>query len=215
MSKDKIQDLQELKNLIDADQISPESFLEIIKEMISTGDGQIKKAEDYINVQSSDNDIPDEVTDDLPDILSGGIPLNHDSIDRQSLSVQIKQIDGSRTTIKDEEISHTENGGLHSDVVKAIIISCEGKKIDTNNAQGVCEITGKLAQKSLSCHMCHRSICLKHCEFIQHNGENYPYCNTPIPGSRISCARKVYLSMNTWQEAKKKTNKEKTNGNSG
>ncbi|MGB3478403.1 MAG: hypothetical protein WBB67_04515 [bacterium] len=215
MDKDKKQNLKELKYLVDTDQISPESFLAIIKEMITTENGQIRGDGDSVDVQTPDNDIPDEVTDDLPDVFSGGIPLNHDSIDRQSLSVQIKQIDGSRTTIKDEEISHTENGGLHSDVVKAIIISCEGKKIDANNAQGICEITGKLAQKALSCHLCHRSICLRHCEFIQQNGENYPYCNTPIPGSKISCARKVYLSMNTWQEAEKKTNKEKTNGNSG
>lgn len=215
MDNDRKQNLQELKNLVDAGQISPESFLEIIKKMITTEDGQIRGDRDSVDEQTPDNDIPHEVTDDLPDVLSDGIPLNHDSIDRQSLSVQIKQIDGSRTTIKDEKISHTENGGLHSDVEQAIIISCEGKRIDANNAQGVCEITGKLAQKALSCHLCHRSICLKHCEFIKQNGENYPYCNTPIPGSKISCARKVYLSMNTWQEAKRKTNKGKTNGNSG
>lgn len=215
MDKDKGQNLQELKNLVDAGQISPESFLEIIKEMITTENGQIKEERDSVDEQTPDNNIPDELTDDLPDVLSGGIPMNYDSIDRQSLSVQIKQIDGFRTTIKDEKISHTENGGLHSDIVKAIIISCEGKRIDANNAQGVCEITGKLAQKALSCHLCHRSICLKHCEFIEQNGENYPYCNTPIPGSKISCARKVYLSMNTWQEAEKKTNKEKTNGKPG
>jgi hypothetical protein len=207
MDKDKRQNLQELKNLVDADQISPESFLEIIREMITTGDVQIKENGDSVDVQTPDSDIPDEVTDDPTDVLSGEIPLNHDSIDRQSLSVQIKQIDGSRTTIKDEKISHTENGGLHSDVEQAIIISCEGKRIDANNAQGVCEITGKLAQKALSCHLCHRSICLRHCEFIEQNGENYPHCNTPVPGSKISCARKAFLSMNTWQEAEKKTNK--------
>lgn len=215
MDKDKKQNLKELKHLVDTDQISPESFLEIIKEMITIDDEQITKVENSDEIKPMDSDFPDDSPDDLSKVFSAGISMNHDAIDRQSLSVQIKQIDGSRITIKDEKISHTENGGLHSDVVKAIIISCEGKKIDTNNAQGVCEITGKLAQKSLSCHMCHRSICLKHCEFIQHNGENYPYCNTPIPGSRITCARKVYLSMNTWQEAKKKTNKEKPNGNSG
>lgn len=215
MDKDKGQNLQELKNLVDAGQISPESFLEIIKAMITTENRQIKEERDSVDEQTPDNDIPDEVTNDLSDVLSDGIPMNYDSIDQQSLSVQIKQIDGSRTTIEDEKISHTERGGLHSDIVKAIIISCEGKRIDANNAQGVCEITGKLAQKALSCYLCHRSICLRHCEFIQQNGENYPYCNTPIPGSKISCARKVYLSMNTWQEAKKKTNKEKTNGNSG
>jgi hypothetical protein len=215
MDEEKKQNLQELKNLVDAGQISPESFLEIIKEMITAKDEYIKEEGDSDDTQIPDDDIPGEVTDDLPDVFSDEMPLNHDSIDRQSLSVQIKQIDGSRTTIKDEKISHTENGGLHSDVEQAIIISCEGKRIDANNAQGVCEITGKLAQKALSCHLCHRSICLKHCEFIKQNGENYPYCNTPIPGSKISCARKVYLSMNTWQEAEKKTNKEKTNGNSG
>jgi hypothetical protein len=215
MDNDRKHNLQELKNLVDAGQISPESFLKILKEMITTENGQIKEERDSVDEQTPDNDIPDELTDDLPDVLSSGIPMDYDSIDLQSVSVQIKQIDGSRTTIKDEKISHTENGGLHSDVVKAIIISCEGKKIDTNSAQGVCEITGKLAQKALSCHLCHRSICLRHCEFIQQNGANYPYCNTPIPGARISCARKAYLSMNTWQEAEKKTNKEKTNGNSG
>lgn len=207
MDKDKRRNLQELKNLVDTGQISPESFLEIIREMITTGNVQIQEDGNSVDDQTQDNYTSNEATGNLSDILSGGIPLNYDSIDRQSLSVQIKQIDGSRTTIKDEKISHTESGGLHSDIEQAIIISCEGKRIEANNAQGVCEITGKLAQKALSCHLCHRSICLRHCEFIEQNGEKYPYCNTPIPGSKISCARKAYLSMNTWQEADKKTNK--------
>jgi len=215
MEKDKTKDLQELKNLVDAGQISPESFLAIIKEMITTGDEQITTIDNSDEIQPVDSDVPGDSGNNLPQVFSAGTSMNHDAVDRQSLSVQIKQIDGSKTTIRDEKISHTENGGLHSAVDQAIIQSCEGRIIDTRSAQGVCEITGKLAQKTMSCYLCHRSICLKHCEFIEHNGENYPFCNTPFPGSKISCAKRFYLSMNTWQKTKKKLDKEKTDDDTG
>lgn len=206
--------LDDITDLVNNGQTSSETVIAKIQEYQTLKNILEDKLSNSEFTQT--NNVPENIEEILSNILLNQYPSGNNAIDRQSFAVKIDRIDDTKTTlIKDEKISHTENGGLHSDIVKAIIISCEGKRIDANTAQGVCEITGKLAEKALSCHLCHRSICLRHCEFIEQNGENYPYCNTPIPGSKISCARKAYLSMNTWQEAKKKTNKEKTNGNSG
>jgi len=162
------------------------------------------ETDDSSDANVLDIGLPEEIVEILNNVQAEQDPASHDSIDRQSLSVQLKQIDGSRTTIRDEKIKHTENGGLHSDVEQAIVISCEGKKIEVSTAEGVCEATGKLAQKALSCHLCRRSVCLRHCEFIEHDGENYPYCSVPLPGSSASCARQVLLAMDTWREADRK-----------
>jgi len=204
MDRNGIQRLKEMKELVDSHQLSPEAFIEMARTLIADNNTQNIETDDSSDANVLDIGLPEEIIEILNNAQAEQDPASHDSIDRQSLSVQLKQIDGSRTTIKDEKITHTGNGGLHSDVEQAIVISCEGKKIEVNAAEGVCEATGKLAQKALSCHLCHRIICLRHCEFIEHDGENYPYCSTPLPGSSASCARQVLMAMDMWREADRK-----------
>ena len=192
-----------MKQLVENGQVSPESFIKMIKDMLVSEGKQLPENEN-IDTESIVENFPDDIKDFMHDFQPNQLISGKDSIDRQSYSVQIKQVDCSRTTIKDEKIKHTEDGGLHSDIEQALVISCEGKKIEINAAEGICEVSGMLAQKCLSCHLCHRSICLRHCEFIEHDGENYPYCNTSVPGSTISCAKKIRQSMNMWQEFDRK-----------
>ena len=193
-----------MKELVDSHQLSQEAFIEMARSLIAEDNTQNIETDDSGDANVLDIGLPEEIMEILNNAQAEQDSTSRDSIDRQSLSVQLKQIDGSRTTIRDEKITHTGNGGLHSDVEQAIVISCEGKKIEVSAAEGVCEATGKLAQKALSCHLCHRSICLRHCEFIEHDGENYPYCSTPLSGSSVSCARRVLLAMDTWREADRK-----------
>jgi hypothetical protein len=183
--------LETIAHLIDSGQISPE-LLQELQEYRIPEDGN-----------GSDNN-PARISDIIRNLLLHRDNASNGAIDRQSLAVQLKHIGCEKATIKDEKIKHTESGGLHSEVEQAIIISCEGKRIEAPQAQGICEVTGKLAQKTLSCRRCHRSICLRHCEFIEQDGANYPYCNTPIPGSRITCYKKTILSLNTWHETEKR-----------
>jgi hypothetical protein len=204
MDRNGIQRLKEMKELVDSHQLSQEAFIEMARALIADNNTQHIEMDDSSDANVLDTDFPEEIMEILNNAQAQEDPASHDSIDRQSLSVQLKQIDGSRPTIRDEKITHTGNGGLHSDVEQAIVISCEGKKIEVSAAEGVCEATGKLAQKALSCHLCHRSICLRHCEFIEHDGENYPYCSSPLPEAGTSCARQVLLSMDTWREADRK-----------
>ncbi len=204
MDRNGIQRLKEMKELVDTHQLSQEAFIEMARSLIAEDNTQNNETGDYRVENVLESGLPEEIIEILNNALTGQDQASHDSIDRQSLSVQLKQIDGRRTTIRDEKITHTENGGLHSDVEQGIILSCECKKIEVSAAEGVCEATGKLAQKALSCHLCHRSICLRHCEFIEHDGGNYPYCSTPLPGFSASCARQVLMAMDTWKEADRK-----------
>lgn len=192
--------LEDIANLINGGRISPELLLEKIEEYQALQREQNREGRLSSGESIPSNNISERIAEILNNILLNRYPLSNEAIDRQSLSVQVKQIGGTRTIIKDEKIKHTESGGFHSEVEHAIIISCEGKRIEANRAQGVCEVTGKLAQRALSCRLCHRCICLRHCEFIEQDGAYYPYCNTPPPRSRISCAKKTVLSINTWRE---------------
>jgi hypothetical protein len=199
--------LEEITNLINEGQMSPELLLEKIAEYQT-----LQSEQNSAGVLSEadpmpGNNLSEKLAEILNNLLSHRYPSSNEAIDRQSLAVQVKQIGETKTVIKDEKIKHTNSGGLHSEVEHAIIISCEGKTIEANRAQGICEVTGKLAQRALSCRLCHRSICLRHCEFIEQDGAYYPYCNIPHPRSRTSCAKKTVLSINTWREIEKKINK--------
>ena len=196
--------LDDITNLMNNGQMSPELLLQKIKEYQELSNEYPSASRLSNDGVSSTNNTQERIAEILNDVLLNHNSLNNEAIDRQSLSVQIKQIGGAKTTIKDEKIRHTDDGGLHSDVEQAIVISCEGKRIEAHRAEGICEVTGKLAQRALSCRLCHRSICLRHCEFIEQGGEHYPYCNTTLPKSRISCAKKIILSTDTWQEIEKK-----------
>ena len=208
MNREKVEErylrlMEDIRHLINNGQTSPELLMEKIEELQALR-----------NSNSSENRLPQgEITSGsnqqgiaefLKNVLFNNHRLSNESIDRQSHSVQIKQINGARTTIRDERIRHTDNGGLHSDVEQAIVISCEGKRIEAHKAEGICEVTEKLAQRALTCRLCHRSICIRHCEFIELDGANYPYCNTPPPKSRISCVKKTLLSIDTWRETERR-----------
>jgi hypothetical protein len=194
--------LGEIRALIDDNQALPELLLRKIEELRAVENSQIVEGNSESEGPSGHNS--QRIAEIVNTILSGENSSSNEPIDRQSLSVQIRQIAGARTTIRDERIRHSEGGGLHSQVEQAIVISCEGKRIEAQTAEGLCEVTGKLAQKALSCRLCHRSICLRHCEFLEVDGEHYPYCNTPPPKSRISCIKRTITSIDTWRELEKR-----------